>query len=165
MVTAYAWVTTPDGERKRKWVYGKTHEEVHGKWIKLQTKATECPVPTEVPSLENYLAYWLREIVEPNLSPKTYERYEMFMRLHIVPHLGRKRIDKLQVKHIREWLNKLRRTCQCCAQGKDARRPQGKRRCCAVGECCDDILTDRSRKDARDNPPGRARLCHRRRDD
>ena len=23
---AYAWVTTPEGERKRKWIYGKTHE-------------------------------------------------------------------------------------------------------------------------------------------
>jgi integrase len=95
-------------------------------------------------------AHWLREIVEPNLSPKTYERYEMFTRLHIIPHLGRKRIDKLQVKDIREWLNKLGRTCQCCAQGKDAKRPEDKRRCCAAGECCGDILSDRSRKDARD---------------
>jgi hypothetical protein len=30
---AYAWVTTPDGDRKRKrkWVYGKTHDKVHAK--------------------------------------------------------------------------------------------------------------------------------------
>ena len=40
---AYAWVTTPDGERKRKWVYGKTHDEVHEKWIKLQTRAKRRP--------------------------------------------------------------------------------------------------------------------------
>ena len=43
---AYAWVTTPDGERKRKWVYGKIHDEVHAKWIKLQSTAAEGPVPT-----------------------------------------------------------------------------------------------------------------------
>ncbi len=24
---AYAWVTTPEGERKRRWVYGKTRAE------------------------------------------------------------------------------------------------------------------------------------------
>ena len=40
---AYTWVTTPEGDRKRKWVYGKTHEEVHAKWIKLQTQAAEGP--------------------------------------------------------------------------------------------------------------------------
>ena len=43
---AYAWVTTPEGDRRRKWVYGKTHEEVHTKWIKLQTQAAEGPVST-----------------------------------------------------------------------------------------------------------------------
>ena len=46
---AYAWVTTPDGARKRKWVYGKTHDEVHAKWIKLQNQASEGPIPTSVP--------------------------------------------------------------------------------------------------------------------
>ena len=56
---AYAWVTTPDGERKRKWVYGKTHDEVHAKWIKLQTRAREGPMPTTTPVLADYLAYWL----------------------------------------------------------------------------------------------------------
>ena len=31
----------------------------------------------------------------------------MFTRLHIIPHLGGKRLDKIQVKDIRQWLNKL----------------------------------------------------------
>ena len=34
--------------------------------------------------------YWLEEIVQPNLAPKTYEKYELFTRLHIIPHLGDK---------------------------------------------------------------------------
>ena len=34
--------------------------------------------------------------------------------------------------------------------GKDAARPEAKRRCCAVGNCCQEILAPRSRKDARD---------------
>jgi hypothetical protein len=62
---AYAWVTTPDGERKRKWVYGRTHEEVHGKWIKLQARAEEGPVPTTTPTLAHYVAYWLRKSSNP----------------------------------------------------------------------------------------------------
>jgi hypothetical protein len=39
-----------------------------------------------VPKLADFLTYWLKDIVEPNLAPKTYERYEMFTRLHIIPH-------------------------------------------------------------------------------
>ena len=147
---AYAWVTTPDGERKRKWVYGKTHDEVHAKWIKLQGQASEGPIPTSVPTVSQYMNYWLREIVKPNLAPKTHERYEAFTRLHIVPYLGTKRLDKLQVKDIRQWLNKLAQVCQCCVQGKDAAKPEAKRRCCMIGQCCHATLSARSRADARD---------------
>jgi hypothetical protein len=30
------------------------------------------------------LGYWLKDIVAPNLAPKTYEKCEAFTRLHIV---------------------------------------------------------------------------------
>jgi integrase len=147
---AYAWVTTPDGERKRKWVYGKTHDEVHGKWIKLQIRAQEGPVPTATPTLASYLAYWLREVVEPNLAPKTTEKYALLTRLYLIPGLGTKRVDRLQVRDVRTWLNRLRTTCQCCAQGKDAARSPDRRLCCAAGKCCHQVLADRTVKDARD---------------
>ena len=94
--------------------------------------------------------YWLREVIKPNLAPKTHEKYETFTRLHILPYLGTKRLDKLQVKDIRQWLNKLALVCQCCDQGKDAARPEPKRRCCAIGQCCHAPLSARSRADARD---------------
>ena len=79
-----------------------------------------------MPSLEKFIHYWLQEIVRPNLAPKTYEKYELFSRLHIVPHLGATRLDKVQVQDIRQWLNKLGRICQCCTQGKG--------RCASRGE-------------------------------
>jgi integrase len=147
---AYARVTTPDGERKRKWVYGKTHEQVHDKWLKLQTRASEGPVPTTTLTLADYLAYWLREVVEPNLAPKTTERCALLTRLYLVPGLGVKRLDRLQVRDVRTWLNRLRTTCQCCAQGKDAARPIDRRRCCAIWICCHQMLAERTVKDVRD---------------
>jgi integrase len=73
----------------------------------------------------------------------------MFCRLYIIPELGKKRLDRLQVKDIRQWLNKLARTCQCCAQEKDVKRPEDKRRCCAIGKCCQAILSPETRKDVR----------------
>lgn len=41
----------------------------HEKWIKLQTRAKAGPMPTITPTLASCLAYWLREVVEPNLAP------------------------------------------------------------------------------------------------
>jgi integrase len=146
----YVWCTRPDGTRYRKYVRGTTYDEAHRKWVKLRDEASRGPVASDVPKLAEFLGYWLKDIVRPNLAPKTYERYEMFSRLHIIPYLGGKRIDKIQVKDIRQWINKLGVACQCCGQGKDAARPEVKRRCCAVGKCCQETLSARSRKDARD---------------
>jgi hypothetical protein len=129
---AYVWVTTPDGKRRRKWVYGKTRQDVHGKWLKLHDSAGRGPVPTISPTLAEYMAYWLHEVVvPPDYAPLTCATYETLTRLYVLPGLGSKRLDKLTLRDVRSWLNKLRDTCQCCAQGKDARRSEKQRRCCA----------------------------------
>jgi integrase len=134
---AYVWVTKPDGKRTRKYVYGKTREETHDKWLTLHQKAKEGPMVTKALTLGNFAAYWLSEIVKPNLSPGTYVTYEVASRLYIVPGLGKRRLDKLQLSEVQTWLNAVRQQCQCCAQGKDERRP--KKRCCALGKCCRDM--------------------------
>jgi integrase len=146
---AYVWVTKPDGKRGRKWVYGPTRDETHEKWVKLHAQAKAGPVVTKVPTLGQYLTGWLADVVKPNLAPLTYATYETFVRLYIAPGLGAKRLDRLQVRDIQNWLNSVRRTCQCCAQGKDASRPPAKRRCCAVGACCEDSPSARTVSDIR----------------
>ena len=145
----YVWCTGPDGERYRKYVSGKTFEEAQQAWFKLRDQSRRGPVSSDVPKLVDFLGYWLTEIVQPNLAPKTCEKYELFSRLHIIPHLGTIRLDRIQVKDIRQWLNRLNSICQCCAQGKDAARSEPKRRCCAIGKCCGDFLSPGTRKDAR----------------
>jgi integrase len=146
----YVWCTNPAGERYRDYtkVYER-YDDAQAAWFKLRDEASKGPVASDVPKLSEFLGYWLQDIVAPNLAPKTYQKYELFSRLHIIPHLGAKRLDKLQVRDIRQWLNKLGRICQCCTQGKDASRPEHKRRCCAVGKCCHGVLSAGTRKDAR----------------
>ncbi|MFI7431661.1 tyrosine-type recombinase/integrase [Micromonospora sp. NPDC049836] len=147
---AYVWVTKPDSKRARKYVYGKTREEVHDKWVRLHQQAKAGPVATNVPTVANYMTYWLSEIVEPNLAPLTYATYETLTRLYIVPGLGAKRLDgRLPVREVQTWLNKVAKTCQCCAQGKDERRPPKNRKCCAVGRCCQDLPSARTVKGIR----------------
>ncbi|QTD99542.1 hypothetical protein S1361_19540 [Streptomyces cyanogenus] len=91
---AYAWITTPEGD-KRKYVYGKTREETHEKWIKLHSEAGMGPVQTRHRTVQAFLAYWLEPIVKPDLAPLSYVSYEGSVRLYINPHLGGKRLDKL----------------------------------------------------------------------
>ncbi len=146
---AYVWVTTPVGTRARKWIYGQDRAELHSRWIDLQKQARGGPIATKVPKLAEYVAYWLQEIVAPNLAPLTYATYETLTRLYIVPGLGDKRLDKLTVRDVQTWLNKIRQTCQCCTQGKDARRPEKSRRCCAAGKCCGAVPSLRTVNDLR----------------
>ena len=67
-----------------------------------------------------------------------------------MPGLGSKRLDKFTLRDVRRWLSKLRGTCQCCALGKDARRSEKQRRCCAKGPavCCRWLASERTIRDA-----------------
>jgi integrase len=87
--------------------------------------------------------------VEPNLAPLTASTYETFVRLYSRPGLGPKGLARLQAREVQEWINRIRKACQCCAQGKDARRKEDRRRCCAVGKCCNQVLSARSVHDLR----------------
>jgi integrase len=155
---AYVWVTTPAGQPARKYVYGQTREIVHEKWIKLQAKAEQVPIPTVTPTLAQFLARWLTDVVEPNLEPATYAYYESMVRLYIIPGLGTKRLDRLQTRDVQTWLNKQATVCQCCVQGKDAARPEDRRRCCTIGQCCKDYPSRRTVQAARNTL--RAALNH-----
>lgn len=140
---AYAWVTSPNGQRKRKYVYGKDREQTHDKWLKLHAAAKAGPVVTKSQTVAEYITYWLTEVVtEPDYAPHTIVTYESYSRVYIVPGLGKYRLDRLSIRHIRTWLAEMRKTCQCCAQGKDAARAEAKRRCCAIGRCCEMRLSE-----------------------
>lgn len=149
---AYVWVTTPSGLRRRKYVYGKTRPAVHAKWLQLSQQAARGPVATEVPTVEQYLHRWLEDSVAPNLAPLTHATYESHVRNYIVPGIGKLRIDRLRVPDVQRWLNTLVSQCQCCAQGKDAKRAArdpALARCCAKGECCQAFPSPRTIKDVR----------------
>jgi len=137
---AYVWVTTPSGRRQRTYVSAKTRDEVREKYLQLHQAARRGMVATKVPSLETYLAGWIADVVEPDLAPATAANYRLFCRYYIVPLIGGKRLDKLSVRDVKLWLNQVRTTCQCCAQGKDAARETP--RCCALSQCCSQHPSD-----------------------
>ena len=121
---AYVWVTTPTGRKTRKYIYGQDREKLHDEWVQLKAKAAKMPIPTSTPTVAEYITYWLAEVIKPNREDNTHSHYELMSRLHIIPGIGKKRIDKLTVRETQAWLNKMPGNCQCCAPGKDARRKQ-----------------------------------------
>lgn len=85
---AYVWITTPAGRRQRKYVYGKSRDIVHAKWIDLARQASRGPVVAKVPTVGQYLWRWLDETVGPNLAPLTHATYESHVGHYLDPGLG-----------------------------------------------------------------------------
>jgi integrase len=129
-----------DGSRRRQRVYGKTRDEVFEKLSELQRLSRQgIPMPSESWTVDRYLEYWLEHVVRPTAKPKTHQGYEVVVRVHLVPVLGRKRLKGLQAADVRRLLAVVEHRCRCCAEGIDARRPVKKRKCCAVGDCCESL--------------------------
>jgi integrase len=130
-----AYVYTATGQRKRRPVYGASFDEVRQKLDKLKgDSANGALAPDRSTSLRDYLKYWLREIAAHKRAT-TLRGYESAVRLHIVPVLGTKRLDKLTGADVRHLIAVCRQKCLCCTNGYDKNRAEAKR-CCSAGRCC-----------------------------
>jgi len=137
-----AYVLTTDGARRRKFVYGATWDEAHAKLVELIARSQRgIPVPDRTWKVADYLSYWLRAYVT-DLKPTTARGYESAVRLHLIPALGTKRLDGLQVQHVKAFMDQFRRKCLCCANGLDKIRPLD-RRCCSISRCCESFPSAR----------------------
>ena len=105
---AATYAATNRGGRKRVYVYGKTRAEAREKLTALQREVDRgVRVPEEQWSVQEYLDFWLEDVVKPNRAPKTYQGYELVVRLHITPKLGKKRLTRLSVSDVRQFVGGL----------------------------------------------------------
>lgn len=54
-----------------------------------------------------WLDHWLANTVAPHAEPTTIEGYEISMRLHIKPYLGKVALAKLTAERVETWLGEL----------------------------------------------------------
>ncbi|MEL3949493.1 tyrosine-type recombinase/integrase [Streptomyces sp. LNU-CPARS28] len=102
------YVLQPDGTRARKFAYGKTWAECDAKRRALLDKvASGVPVPTRSAKLADWLPYWLDNMIKPKRKRTTYAKYEVHVRLYLVPMLGTKRLESLSVADVRRFLVRL----------------------------------------------------------
>jgi integrase len=98
------------GKRRQKWITVKgTKKEAERELNRLLVEADRGMVGA-APAMTSadFLAQWLKEHAEPNLSPKTYARYSGLVRLNIAPYIGRVRLDRLQPSHLLKLQAELR---------------------------------------------------------
>ncbi|MFC2043129.1 tyrosine-type recombinase/integrase [Chloroflexota bacterium] len=100
-----AQITLPDGRRKQK---SSKKQKVSRDWLLAQRDAIRDGVWIGDESLvvSTFFDRYLNEVVVHRVRPKTYERYEQFVRLHIKPGIGRIRIAKLRPDHLQSLYSK-----------------------------------------------------------
>ena len=95
------------GRRKsRRVVYARTEREVKRKLVAIQIEMQRKHLRTDrVPTVGQFLEYWLTQSVRPRVRPLTAAGYSVNVRKHIVPTLGRIRLDRLTPQNVQELLN------------------------------------------------------------
>ncbi len=88
-------------------IYGKTKREVRDKLNKTLTEIQEGAYiePTNM-TVGQWLDTWLKEY-KVNVRPETKASYEMHIRVHLKPDLGKIRLSKLTTHQIQLLYNKL----------------------------------------------------------
>lgn len=95
------------GLGKRKWVYGRTRQEVARKVTRaLKATADGIPIPGDELTVERFVRGWLTDTVPNRVRPVTLISYTGLMRLHILPELGRVRLSRLTPEQVQALLNR-----------------------------------------------------------
>jgi integrase len=94
------WVETSQGP-KRKTIYSKKREEVADKLARaLAERADGIVYDDENVTVGEYLDSWLKGSVRGSVRQSTFDRYEIAVRVHIKPALGRLKLKKLASAHV-----------------------------------------------------------------
>lgn len=90
---------------KRKVFYGKRQQEVIEKVKKALYEQQQGTLPTLSPkqTVAQFLQIWLESSQVQSKRPRTYERYEEVVRLHIVPALGRYQLQRLTAQQVQAF--------------------------------------------------------------
>jgi integrase len=86
--------------RKRKTFYGKTKKEVQEQLKRAQLERQQGTfIAGGQQTVAHYLNDWLK-VHKQTIRPRSHERYEAIIRLHLVPRLGHIHLHKLTAQHL-----------------------------------------------------------------
>jgi hypothetical protein len=92
--------------RRRKVLYGATRENVRRKLnVALGQSETGRLTDSRGTTLGSFLDIWLAEVAKPSVRHWTFKGYEVHVRLHLKPTLGRMPLDRIEPAHVQRLLN------------------------------------------------------------
>lgn len=108
------WVGTVDigydaaGKRIRRTVTSKAYSIAFDKLADLKRTLEEHgSAPDAKTTVERWLTYWLTDIAAARNKPRTLQGYRTTVTQHLIPYLGRKRLDQLAPQHVRDLHREL----------------------------------------------------------
>lgn len=92
---------------KSKFLYAKTRREVQEK-LKTALYEQQQGILATGPQQKvgQFLTHWLEDVHKRSIRPRTYERYEEIVRLHLVPGIGHHQLQKLLPQHLQAFYTK-----------------------------------------------------------
>src|SRR5436309_7842431 len=101
------WVAViPLEDGKRKFIYRQTQREaIKELQFANQAKMQGTLITTGEQTLEAFLTHWLQDTAQPNVRPRTFIRYRELIQLHILPVLGKVKLQKLSPQHLQKLYN------------------------------------------------------------
>src|ERR687889_24826 len=86
---------------KRRVLYGKTRQEVAKKLTKaMADRDGGVTFDAENQTVGEFLARWIDTSVKDNVRPRTLSNYQLQVRQHIIPALGRMKLANLSPAHV-----------------------------------------------------------------
>jgi integrase len=93
-------VHTTDGP-KRKVIYGRKYKEVEKKLAEARGDAARGIVfDAKCETVGTFLERWLEDVVKPNKTHRTYSTHRQQVLSHIIPALGRVKLEALRKAHV-----------------------------------------------------------------
>lgn len=89
-----------DIEGKRRSLYGKTRQEA------MRNRENGVRASGGNETVADFLTFWFSTVKKNEVGPSSHLRYSFYLRLHIIPTLGKYPLTKLTAQHIQIFLAK-----------------------------------------------------------
>ena len=98
-----------DGSADRRHVKRKTEAEARRAVRELERQRDNGTTPAAGVrwTVETWLEHWLENIAAPSVRRSSYNAYRIAVRKHLIPNLGRQRLDRLQPDHLERLYRKM----------------------------------------------------------
>lgn len=91
-----------NGERRRKKIRRKSKKELLLVMAEAKAElARRGDLPTANQTVEQWMNYWVEQVAAKEVRPNTLDGYRRTVKNHIIPAIGKVKLDKLTATHVR----------------------------------------------------------------